>query len=59
METQHIGIQYHNIEVIVKLIHIECHVLGFIQDEAKSATKDRTEFLRKRLSLTVSPFSSP
>jgi hypothetical protein len=35
-------------------LHIKCIVLGFTKDEAKRALpKDRTEFLRKRLSLTV------
>jgi hypothetical protein len=35
MQTQHISIQYHNNEVKVKLLHIQCHVLEFTKDEAK------------------------
>jgi hypothetical protein len=31
----HISIQYHNIQVIKQLLHINCHVLWFTEDEAQ------------------------
>jgi hypothetical protein len=34
-QTQHTNIQYHNIQVIKKLLHIKCHVLEFIKHKAQ------------------------
>jgi hypothetical protein len=31
----HIGIQYYDLQVIKQLLHIKCHVLRFIKDEAQ------------------------
>jgi hypothetical protein len=34
-QMQYISIQYHDIQVIKKLLRIKCHVLEFTKDEAQ------------------------
>jgi hypothetical protein len=42
-QTQHISIQYHDIQVIKSLLCIKCHVLEFIKNEAQNMLQKRDQ----------------
>ncbi len=46
-QMQYISIQYHDIQVIKKLLHIKCHVLGsYNRQSPKCASKDGQSFCK-------------
>jgi hypothetical protein len=55
----HINIQYHDIQVIKSLLHIKCHILEFIKDEAQKMLQQIYQSFAEALSLTISTHSSP
>jgi uncharacterized lipoprotein YehR (DUF1307 family) len=55
----HINIQYHDIQVIKSLLHIKCHILEFIKDEAQKMLQQIYQSFAEALSLTISIHSSP
>jgi uncharacterized lipoprotein YehR (DUF1307 family) len=55
----HISIQYHDIQVNKQLLHIKCHVLRFIKDEAQKMLQQIYQSFAEALTLTISTPPSP